>query len=202
MAQEAIRLRVEERLGIRQICQQTGLSQGTVSNQLRPYPLAAEELKRRFASSATRTNATKGRYAVEVSRWANVLADQNLSREQKGQIAEAAVLFRLAIHGFHVWKAQYDGNPADWLVSRPGGRQHVRIQVRWAARSHYGRPLIKLRRRKGRTHVSLTSADCDFVVGYDLETDTAFVFPVAEIEHRQRKACDPQHAESWQMLGL
>ncbi len=45
--QEALRLRVAERLGIDDIRRQTGLSVGTLSVLLRGYPLTDEEVKQK-----------------------------------------------------------------------------------------------------------------------------------------------------------
>ncbi len=48
----------------------------------------------------------------------------------------------------------------------------------------------------------LTRDRCDFVVAYDLETDTAFVIPVEVCEGKYYKACDEKYAEAWHLLGI
>jgi hypothetical protein len=201
--QEAIRLRVEERLGLKAICRKTGLSLGMASMLLRDHRLSQEEVRERRSHAAVATNKAKGRYDAQLSRWALLLSGQQLSRDEKGQIAEAAVLFRLAIHHFQTWRASSDGNRVDWLVTRYGTRRHIRLQVKWAARDKRGRPCVRPMRRSGKTLVPLTQADCDFVVGYDLETDIAFVMPIAHVVCRRRSiTCGAQYAEAWEMLGI
>jgi hypothetical protein len=200
--EEAIRLRVEQRLGLKAICRLTGLSRGSASNLLREYPLTEEEIKSRLSRNAQNTNELCGKYSPDLSKYASLLTGQDISRECKGRIAEAAVLFRLALHGFNVWKAQFDGNRADWLVSRADSRRHVLIQVKWARRDQYGRPFFPVTRRCGKRIVNISPADCDFVVGYDLETDTAFVFPVEDIQAKRTKSCNPKYAEAWHLLDV
>jgi hypothetical protein len=131
-----------------------------------------------------------------------MVAGQPLSTERKGQIAEAAVLYRLALLGYEVWRANFEGNQVDWLVSRAGLSKHIRLQVKWAKRDKQGRPLFQVSRGDGARVRYLSQAQCDFVVGYDLETDTAFVTPIQVCEGKRVKACDPEYAEAWHLLGI
>ncbi len=52
LAQEAIRLRVEQRLSLREIAAQTGAAKGSLSAWLKPYPLTAEERRLRQRAQA------------------------------------------------------------------------------------------------------------------------------------------------------
>ncbi len=194
--QEVIRLRVECRLGLKAICRATQVSRGTASNLLKDHPLTKEEVSTRQATQGKATAEQRGRYSPLPSKHAASVA--GMSREQKGNVAEAAVLFRLSLHGLEVWKSQYDGNKADWLVTKPCGRKCVRLQVRWSKREKYGRPLIRLRKGGGRL---VDLEDCDFVVGYDLETDTAFVVPLDNLHGRSYVSCDPVYEEAWNLVS-
>jgi hypothetical protein len=202
LKQEAIQLRVERRLSVKAISRLTGLSVGTVSALVRPFPLSQEEIQQRLTHAATHTNQTKGRYAPEASRWLRCLAGIELTRSQKGQVAEAAALFRLALHGFQVWKCCQDGDPADWLATKPGCRHHVRLQVKWARRDQYGRPRFRTLRRFGRGQKPIDDTECDFIVAYDLETDTAFVVPVKVVKQSAIITCHPRFAEAWHLIKL
>lgn len=192
----ALKLRIEERLGLREICRRTGISRGTASLLLRDHPLKPEEIADR------RAYRTGRKYSPELSKLAEQVDRLNLGREQKGQIAESAVLLRLALRGYTVWRAVYDGSRVDWLVTRPRHRSHVRIQVKWARRGRQGRPFVVVLRRNSKRMVHIQETDCDFVIGYDLETDTAFVCPVQEIQAKNRQACDPKYAEAWHLLPI
>src|SRR5262249_14869544 len=134
------------------------------------------------------------------SKYAAWVQGEVLDRRRKGQITEAAVLFRLALLGYEVWRSEFDCNGVDWLVSRPGGHSRVRLQVRWARRAKYGRPAFNTLKR-GRMRQTLSDSDCDFVVAYDLETDTAFVCPVGEVA-ANLCSCKRRYAEAWTLLGI
>jgi transposase-like protein len=199
--QEALRLRVEGRLSIDEIKRQTGLSVGTISALLKDYPLSEHEVNERISHAAIRTNSVR-KYSPDQSKFAAALEGEHLSTERKGQIAEAAVLFRLALQGYEVWKANFEGNRVDWLVSRPRVNKHVRLQVKWAKRDTAGRPLVQVCNGEHGKLRRMTPSHCDFVVGYDLETDTAYVIPVRICEGKRFKACDAKYAEAWQLLGI
>lgn len=199
--QEAIRLRREERLSLDEICARTGISVGTLSVLLRDDPLSEDEVKAKMTQSALRNNSLR-KYNPEPSKFARLVEGQDLSTERKGQIAEAAVLFRLVLHGYEVSKALFDGSKVDWLVSRRGGTQFVRVQVKWARRGEMGRPLIVLRNGEHGKVRHISRHYCDVVVGYDLECDTAFVIPINLCEGLQAKSCDEQCAEAWHLLGI
>ncbi len=192
--QEALQLRIEGRLGLKEICRRTGISRGTASLLLRDHPLTPEEIADR------RAYRTGRKYVPEASRLAQLVDRRSLSREQKGHIAEAAVLLRLALQGFVTWRSLYDGNSVDWLISRPRHRRHLRIQVKWARRGRQGRPFFPVLRRNSKKMVNIQEDDCDYVIGYDLETDTAFVFPVRVIQGKARQSCDPEYAEAWHLI--
>ncbi len=136
------------------------------------------------------------------SKFAAMVDGENLSTQRKGQIAEMAVLYRLELLGYDVWRANFEGSRVDWLVSRPGVDKYVRLQVKWAKRDEQGRPLVAVRNGEHGKIRHLTRADCDFVVGYDLETDTAFVMPIEMCEGKHRKACDIEYAEAWHLLSV
>ena len=195
---EAVRLRVEERLSIDEIRSRTGLSVGTLSGLLKDHPLSKPEVQQKMSESSMRNNPLR-RYNPDQSKWAQVVDRQELSRDRKGRIAESAVLFRLALLGYEVWRSEFDNNRVDWSVSRPGVNRHVRLQVRWARRGKLGRPLFMVNKSN---RGPLDSSICDFVVGYDLETDTAFVTPIAECEGHRDCSCRKEYAEAWHLLGI
>lgn len=123
-----------------------------------------------------------------------------LTKEQKARIAEAAVLHRLALHGYEVYGQTFDGQKVDWIVQV--GRRLIRIQVKWAGRvSKHGLPVVRLRCADGRGKFRRYASDeVDFVVGYDLYTDTAYVFPFAEVRENNYVTIRPDAAEQWHRL--
>lgn len=197
---EAMRLRRERRMSLGEISRETGISKGTLSLLLRDEPLTAEERQRRRMRSGIQATLLSDRYSPEQSKFHRLVAGEELTREQKGQIAETAVLFRLALLRYEVWRPDFAGNRIDWLVSRPGGRRRAGIQVRWAARGKYGRPAFSARKRSDRGPLGV--ADRDVIAAYDLETDTVYVVPIADAAGVALKTCDEQYAEAWHLLGL
>ena len=201
LKQEAIRLRVEERLSLDDVQARTGISIATLSVLLRPYPLAADEVFAKKSASALRNNPLR-KYNPEQSKFARMVEGQELSTKRKGDIAEAAVLFRLAYLGYEVVRSMFEGSKADWIVVSDNGRKLTRIQVKWARRTEWGRPGIDLRNGEHDKTRYISSKYCDVVVGYDLESDTAFVFPVILCEGKNSKSCDEEYAEAWHLLGI
>ena len=201
LKQEAIRLRVEERFSLDDVQARTGISIGTLSVLLRPYPLREDELFAKRSASALRNNPLR-KYNPEQSKFARMVEGQELSTKRKGDIAEAAVLFRLAYLGYEVARSVFEGSKADWLVTRYEITQHVRVQVKWARRSEWGRPVIYLLKGEPGKIRYISSKYCDVVVGYDLESDTAFVLPIDVCEGKRNKTCDEEYAEAWHLLGI
>jgi hypothetical protein len=195
---EAIRLRVEERLSLRDIQRLTDLALSTLSVLLRDYPLDDDEVYARMSESALRSNPQR-KYIPELSKLALMVQGQELSTDRKGRIAEAAVLLRLELLGYEIFTPR-EGSRVDWLVHQPDTGCYIRLQVKWAKREEYGRPLFALRNGEHGRVRHLTRAQCDFFVGYDLETDTAFVIPIEQCEGLTYKTCDEQYAEAWHLL--
>ncbi len=75
---EAVRLRVEERLGIQAIMARTGIAKGTLSLLLRDHPLKATELHERSSASAAALNS---------DRWAGHVAGQKYGKPGPGSNA-------------------------------------------------------------------------------------------------------------------
>jgi len=195
----AIRLRREERLSIDDIQAITGLSVGTLSVLLKPYPLTKDEVRTKMSESALRNNPLR-KYNPEPSKILQMVADEELSTERKGRIAEAAVMFRLAVLGYDVLRSVFEGLSVDCFAYRAESDKTVRLQVKWARREKHGRPLFQV--CNGEKNKFRCKERFDFFVGYDLETDTAFVVPAELCEGKRLKACDEEYAEAWHLLGI
>jgi len=117
MKAEAIRLRVEKRHSLREIETITGAARGSLSAWLKAYPLTEAEKKAR--SRLAKRYVTPKKSHGEESKHNQAVVWQNLAPYQKGRIAEAAILFRLALHGFETYSSIFDGDKTDWLVQVP-----------------------------------------------------------------------------------
>jgi transcriptional regulator with XRE-family HTH domain len=192
----AKRLRRERRLSIKEIAERLGQSVSTVYGWVRHDPLSTSELSDRHKKGPTdATTRTRG----EESRF-SIAAGENLTRETKCRIAESAVLFRLTLRGLRVYSSEFDGDRVDWLVDVSG--KFEKIQVKWLGAVSHGLPAIKLLRAKGHSGQTLyTDNDFDFIVGYWLFNDTAYVYSREEVRaHRVNMVVDANAAERWDKI--
>ena len=202
LKQEAIRLRVEERLSFGEILEATGASRSSLSTWLKPYPLTDEERELRQKTANRYVTPKKDR--GEVSKFFQAVAGQELSRQRKAKIAEAAVLFRLVLQGYIVYASPFDGDKADWVIQVPETGKIQKIQVRWARTGTYGLPQIRLACSVGHNvQQRYVEGDFDFIVGYDLYSDTAFVYSAEEVAQLKTAVqMNWDHAERWDKLRL
>lgn len=202
MSREAIRLRVEERLSLREIAEVTGAAKGSLSGWLKPYPLTEEERKLRQKTANRYISPKKDR--GEASKFFRSVQGRELSRLQKAKIAEAAIALRLVVHGFEVYGSMFDGDKPDWVIRVPEtGKAHT-IQVRWATAGAHGLPKIGLKCMVGHgVQQRYADGDFDFIVGYDFYSDTAFVYSAAEVAPlKTAVSMNWDYAERWDKLRL
>ena len=200
MSQEAIRLRVEDRRSLREIAGITGASKSSLSAWLKPFPLTDEERAERLKSAKRYIAPRKDR--GEESKFYREVSDRQLTRQQKAKIAEAAVLFRMVLQGFITFGSIFDGDKADWMVEIPETGKIFKIQVRWVREGHHGLPLLGLHCSTGHsTRSRYVEGDFDFIIGYDLYSDTAFVYTADEVATlKAAVTVSWEHAERWDKL--
>ena len=194
LKEEAIRLRKEERLSYREIRARIKVSKGSLSSWLANFPLTPEEQK------ASRRHFTYGRTKPETghSKFSAMVKEEQLSSDQKMRIAESAALFRMALTGFRTFRSTSDNDRSDFVVVTESKRST--IQVKWCQRGKYGGPFIPLRRSTGENRGKLRyePGEFDFIVGYDLLTDTCFVYSEKEVKEHQNSITVEHHAaEAW-----
>jgi transcriptional regulator with XRE-family HTH domain len=199
---EALRLRREEHLSIGQIASQLKVSKGSVSRWVRGFPLPKKVLKERLAANGRRSSAIRrARRERPESNLAKLLRGKKISRHSKAKAAEAAVLLRLTLLGAEVYGSPFDGDKPDWVVRTPRGL--VVIQVKWGLKATKGAPYIKLMCSDGRKRRrKYKRGEFDYVVGYDLHSDTAFVWSFDEIEGQRTVSFKDDHAEAWDKMGM
>jgi len=200
---ECVRLRVEGRKSLREIHKDTGVPKGTLSGWLKPYPLTDDERKeRQRANLAANRHQGPLKDKGEPSKFHHVSAGQQMSRLQKAKVAEAAVMFRLVLHGFNVFGSVFDGDKTDWLVEVPGTNSAVKVQVKWAGHHPQGLPSIRLGCVEGHNKQRpYKEGEFDFLVGYDLYTDTAYVWSWGEVQRYTRSVTvAPEAAERWDKM--
>ena len=197
---EAIRLRVEERLSLREIAALTGAAKGSLSLWLKPHPLTEEERKGRSKTAKRYVTPKKDR--GEESKHHKAIIWRGISNQRKGKIAEAAILFRLALHGFNAYLSISDGEKADWLVEIPETGKVLKLQVRNVCSFKHGLPGVLLTCTQGHNkRRRYKSGEFDFIVGYYLFSDTAYVFSFNEVARNKTfVAISEEYAERWDKL--
>lgn len=205
LRRECRRLRTEEELSIKSICQRTGASPSTVSGWLRDIPLSDRVKKDRMIVAGLTGGKKKGykqpKRKKDRSALAKLAGDVSFSAEQKGRIAEAAVLLRLCVLGFEVYSGEFGKESLDYLVKSPSG-SILRLQVKWASSQDRGSPVVKLTTSSGRKRSRrYDSLSFDVLLGYDLESDRVFVYTEAELSGLKRcVSLREENAECWDKL--
>ena len=192
-----IKLRREQRLSHKEIRKMTGASMGSLSLWLRDFPLTKKE---KLAKHDPQKCSRQFEQRSDLSKYFLLVGGQDLSRARKGRIAEAAVLFRLALHGLVPFRAAFDGESVDWVVDVDG--YFKKIQVKWAAVRKSGKPSISLMRTEGHNvQRRYSSTEVDFIVGYDLRSDTCYVWSMEELRsEKYRMVISQDAAERWDKL--
>jgi len=202
--QECLRLRQQERLGLKEIAKRTGISRGTLSGWLKDAHLTKEEVREKIIKAHEGLPTGKRKDRGEESRFFAMVSGKNLSRQDKAKIAESAVLFRLCLNRFIVYGSPFDGDKADWLIeSVENPNRTYRIQVKWAKDQgkRGGLPVITLRAMSGGKFVRYKKGDFDFIVGYCLFNDTAYVYSFEELEHlKSCVTCSDAGKEAWHKI--
>lgn len=166
--EEAVRLRIEEELSLGQIAGRLGLSKSTASRWLADHPLPEGTVSRRIREHGL----GHGRQPYDPgpkSKAYLAVEGQDLSKQRKAKIAEAAVLFRLTLHGLPAFGSWFDGDKADWLVRVPSTGRSMALQVKWARQGKTGAPSVRLKCSEGRGKLRrYVEGEFDFIVGYDL----------------------------------
>jgi len=192
MKARCLRLRMKKHLSLSQISIITGVSKGTLCGWLRGHVLP----KHVTISLSSRTGISHRGMRKDRGAESSLhkMIVNKLSRNQIGRISEAAVLLRLVIAGCNPFLSPFDGEKADWLAETPNGNI-VKIQVKACKRGRSGLPFISLTCSDGKRYMD---GDFDFIIGYDLFTDVAYVWSWSELlQNRSRVTITKDAAERW-----
>jgi len=197
--QEALRLRTEEHLGLKDIAAHLGVSKGTVSRWLRDYPLPREEVLERQRKNARRVAKGRRKPRGGEKHWiTQATQGRTYSTNEKAMIAEAAVMHRATVHQLRIYGSPFDGDKVDWVARVPETGTMWKVQVKLVKEHRHGLPVVSLRCRGASGLRTYLPGEFDLLVGYDLRTDTAYVWTWDEVAHL--KACVttcPEAEERW-----
>ena len=196
---EAIRLRVEQRLSLSEIVVALGVSKGSASTWLRDHPLTKEERYERNIAGC-KLGALKPR--TQPSKHQLSVGDRHLSGLDKARLAELAVAFRCVLQGFTVFRSLSDGDKVDFLIHVPLTDKLWKLQVKWAGTIDGGLPSVRVRCSDGRKKLRpYKEGEFDFLAGYDLSSDTVFVWSWEELrDYRTMVSVTDEASERWDKL--
>lgn len=204
--QAALRLREMERRTVNEIAIILGVSKGTVSVWVRHLPLTKEEKKQRRLRLIETGALNNKKVRPKAGKFASLIG--NLSRHQKSQLAETAVLYRLILHGLGAFKPVSAWDTADLLVTIPQSQKTVRVQIKCAMTCNKsGLPYVSLRRvwnakTPGSCHMEkYHDGDFDILVGYDAISDVAYVWTWDEVSSKSTITVSEESAERWDKIS-
>jgi hypothetical protein len=183
-----------------------GISKASVSKYMRGISLSDKTLASLHKQSRIKANNT-----VRLKRnllWDNqfkfkgVVTQNSYSREIKGSIAEAAIIYRLLIHNYHVYSSIFSGNRIDIIAYSIKMDKFIKIQVKCLSKYNGNiTPQVRNRRTKGHNEqVTYSKKDLDILVGYDVLNETAYVFTYNELKNRQVLNVTVESKENWDKL--
>ncbi len=191
--QKALQLRLESGYSVAEVATAVGVSPSTASVWLRGIPLGRD---RRKGGNPKKDKGPISKHFASISDIGEIEI-----QKRKPKVAEAAVLFRLALHGFDVMKPAFDGSRVDWLVEIPGSRSMKKIQVKSTRQGPSGLPVIRTRCYDGYAHTRpYELGECDYLVGYDLKTDIAYVFVYEDVRELRTVSIREDAAERWDLI--
>lgn len=207
---EALNLRINHRKSIKAISRELSLAKSTVSLWMRQYPLTAEEKHTRYVQAGISTknnlrsdNRKRLQEQIVIPVSTQLANERQYSSNQKGRIAETAVMFRLAILQISVYKAIFDGEKLDLVIELPNNVLK-KIQVKWIRIDKDGRGSVKLTCSNTRSSTRrYTSSEFDCLVGYDLSTDICYIYTQEETKDLTTcVSCSASAAEAWHKLTI
>lgn len=201
---ECLRLRLEEHLSLRDIAKRSGVSQATLSVLLRDHPLPPDVLKERKDANSRKLgqwNTSRKKPKPEnpkICQGSSFTVDiSGYSTLDIGRLSEAAILFRLTLHRFHVLKPFFEGDVADCLVRNDTGKC-FRIQVKTVLH-RAGSQSVSL--RKSYSSKRYEEGEFDFIVGYNPSEDAAYVWSADEVKHLSATvSICPSAREAWHKI--
>ena len=209
LKRQAIDYRLKDRKSIESISKILQISQSTCSSWLKPYPLTSEEIKERNIANGRKSgqflkeNGSPLRYDQGETNVKTIAYKLSLNEEyttsQKGKIAESAVIFRLVLRKFEIYKSIFDGDKVDLVIQNPKNSELIKIQVRWAGKCRNGQRTFKLTCSDGRKNSrKYDDNEFDFIIGYSIDTDMCYVYSCNDLHHLKKEATlSKEHSERW-----
>ena len=198
-------LRSKDHLSLNEISKKTGVSKSTLSIMLRSIPLPDAVRKNKIREGIIKTNRCRKKDRGIKSKYQEMVENKELSRLEKNKISESAILFRLSLFGFIIYGSPFGGDKADWVIENPDISGNIfKIQVKWIRESKSGLPHISIKCTEGHDFQRrYVKEEFDFIVGYRLFNDTAYVYSFEELSQlKSGVTISDNAAEAWDKIKL
>lgn len=196
-------LRLKKRMSIESIAKELNVSKGSVSVWLRDIPLTPEEKHSRYVENGKNSKFRIRKLTPKIisSKFFNWVK-KPLNNNQKGKIAESAAILRLTVLQYNVYKSVFDGEKIDIVTQTLDGMGFLKLQVRWAFKAKHGSSTISITCSNGRRNSRrYQDNEFDFIIGYEFETDTCYVYSKNDIKHLKRQvSLNESNKEAWDKL--
>lgn len=196
--QIAIEMRIKDGKSYSEIMNELGVAKSTLSGWLKSLPLPedlkiAKQKSNHKGGAVKKQRGEKSKYQEISERFAT------LNNADKGRIAEAAIVFRLTLIGISVYRSVFDCDHFDMLAYNPTSKKILKLQIKWAKETKQGLPYMSL--HSSSKKIRYQDGAFDIFVGYDLFTDTAYVYTQEELKkNRAFVSIRDDCAESWNKL--
>lgn len=183
MKEKSIELRVGERKSIKEIAEVVKVHQCTIARWVKQYPLTKKEIKnRKIAQGAIMAKKGKEKLATFRGQFSGSVPEIAYSDFQKGNISEAAVRYKCLIHNMEFYIPPYGSSSFDAIVHVIATGTIYKLQIRTAQEMKTGFPQVSLRSGDGSRY---TKNDFDFLIGYDIVGDGAYIWSFNELKNRK-----------------
>lgn len=137
------------------------------------------------------------------NKFKEVISLKEYSKNTKANIAEAAVTYRLLIHDFSVYSSIFNGDRIDIIARNNKDNNLLKIQVKCIKKSSKGiTPILSVKCMEGHYNfIQYQSKDIDFLIGYDIINDNAYVFSWNELKSKKESiSVTIDSRENWNKL--
>lgn len=179
----ARRLRMEERLSVKEIATRLKVSQSSVSYWTRDIPLSHEERYEKMSLNGSKSWDSRPRKQLPQpsTPFRHLVNLELLTNAQKAKASEAACTLRLNLLGATIYTSPFDGDKVDALIDVQGRLLRVQVKtVRYPP--HNMNPFVPFVCSSGRNKLRrYEKGEMDVLVAYDLQHDTCYVWLAEEL---------------------
>jgi uncharacterized protein (UPF0297 family) len=136
------------------------------------------------------------------SKYYSFIFNKRISTDQKARIAEAAIFFRFSLFNLIPYISSHSSDKLDFVIRNAEKDQFYKIQVRFVSETKIGASFVNLRVSLGKKgYRPYQKSELDFLIGYDLYTDIAYVYSYDDIkDFKATITIKKEFEEKWEKI--